>query len=71
MDKILLRTKEQFDDFLKSNTGYQPGYGNVTGYMIEEGPTKYPCVLVWSTLYDSNGPDYIMGEFVYLEDFEI
>lgn len=33
-------------------------------------PEKYPCVCVYEKRYNSNGPDYYDGEYVYVEDFE-
>ena len=68
MEKTLIKNKEEFDSFINENTGYIPGYGNVdTDFWTS--PEKYPCVVVWRIRYDSDGPDRLYGEFVYLDDF--
>lgn len=33
-------------------------------------PEKYPCICVYEKRYDSNGPDYYDGEYVYIDDFD-
>lgn len=68
MEKILLKSKEQFDSFVNDNTGYQPYYGNVRSWLSE--PTSYPCVLSWDIEYNGNGPDRLIGDFVYPDDFD-
>jgi hypothetical protein len=68
--KELLYDKSNFDIFIKTYTGNNhDGHGDVVSNLEE--PEKYPCVLVWKIEVDDNGPDYIDGEYVYLEDFEI
>lgn len=66
--KTLLSNKTDFDNFLSIYTGYDPYHGKVVSYLSK--PEKYPCVLVYEIKVDDNGPDYIDGEFVYLNDFE-
>jgi len=67
--KTLLSNKTDFDNFLSIYTGYYDSYhGNVISYLSE--PEKYPCILVYEIRVDNNGPDYIDGEFVYLDDFK-
>ena len=71
MEKILLKSKEEFDSFIDENTGYDPGYGivKVCGWGEEE-PKSYPCIAVWEIQYDRNGPDMLEYELVYPEDFK-
>ena len=69
MYKTLLNTKEDLDSLIKDNTGWDGYYGNVVAWL--DGPDKYPCVLMWEITDDPNGPAYIHGEYVYLDDFEI
>lgn len=66
--KTLLSNKTDFNNFVSIYTGYDSLHGKVVSYLSE--PEKYPCVLVYEIRVDDNGPDYIDGEFVYLEDFE-
>lgn len=67
--KTLISNKTDFDNFLLIWTGYDPYRGNVISAIVE--PEEYPCVLLFEIKADDNGPDYIDGEFVYLNDFEI
>ena len=67
MTKILLKSENEFISFETSNTGYQPGYGNVCSLLSE--PEKYPCVCLYTIRYNSDGPDELYGDFVYLDDF--
>lgn len=69
MDKELLKSKEQFDCFVKSNIGYNSYFGDVVSWLKK--PEKYPCVLMWYIEDDSNGPAHMDGDYVYLEDFEL
>lgn len=68
MNKTLVKSREEFDDFVRLNTGYIPGHGIVKSYFWFS-PEKYPCVVVWHIEYDGNGPDELTGDFVYLDDF--
>ena len=68
MEKILLKSKEEYESFVEFNTGYQKGYGIVKNLLSE--PEKYPCVCTYDIRYNSNGPDDLDGDFVYLDDFE-
>lgn len=68
MNKTLLKSKEEFESFVHSHTGYIQGRGNVMSWLLT--PEKYPCVAVWNFEYDGNGPDMLDGDFVYLDDFE-
>ena len=69
MNKELVRSKEEFESFVNSYTGFIPGHGIVKSYFWSE-PEKYPCVVVWNIEYNGNGPDMLDGDFVYLDDFE-
>lgn len=67
--KELFKNKNQFDLFISIYTGnHHDGHGNVVSNLSE--PEKYPCVLLWKIEVDNNGPDYIDGDYVYLDDFE-
>lgn len=78
MDKILFKNKEQFDSYIEAHTGLFPPptcswfYDKSTGEVISElyEPEKYPCVGLIELKHDSNGFDYLDGDFVYLNDFE-
>ena len=61
-NKTLLRNKEEFDALVKSNT--------VNAVSILDEPDKYPCVAIWDILYLADSPDWLEGQFVYLDDFE-
>lgn len=67
--KKYLGSKFSFDTFIEDYTGFQKGYGKVVSELKE--PEEYPCILVWEHKYSENGPDYIDGEYVYLNDFDI
>ena len=67
--KKLISNKTDFDNFLSIWTGYYPNRGNVISAIGE--PKKYPCVLLFEIKVDDNGPDYIDGDYVYLDDFEL
>lgn len=67
MNKILLTTKEEFEEFERNNTGRLPFYGNTSSCL--DNPEKYPCVLVWDIEDNLDGPSHLRGEFVYLDDF--
>lgn len=69
MNKTLFKSKEDFDSFITSYTGYVQGHGIVQRWEWFT-PKKYPCIAVWHIEYDGNGPDMLDGEFVYLDDFE-
>lgn len=73
MEKTLLNNIEDFKSFIDNNTGRLPFYGNTTTYFNENEedcrPIKYPCIVVWDIWDDPNGPAYLDGEFVYLDDF--
>lgn len=69
MNKTLLKSKEDFEKFENENTGIIPGHGRVVSNFWN-GPEEYPCVVAWDIEYDGNGPDYLEGEFVYLDDFD-
>ena len=69
MTKTLLKNKEEFDDFVSSESGYTPLHGNIVVPSWFK-PEKYPCVAVWDIEYDASGPDILDGEFVYLDDFK-
>ena len=62
MNKIILKSENEFISFETSKTGYQPGYGNVCSLLSE--PEKYPCVCLYETRYNSNRPDELYGDFV-------
>lgn len=67
--KTLLSNKTDLDNFISIYTMYDdPFRGRVVSCLGE--PEKYPCVLAYEIKVDDNGPDYIDGEFVYLDDFE-
>ena len=66
--KNLFKTESSFKGFIKDHTGYDPSRGQVT-YRGED-PEKYPCIFVWNYEDDYNGPMYIDGEFIYLDDFD-
>ena len=67
--KALFEQKTDFENFVKIFTeGKDLYHGKITSYLSEPG--KYPCVLVYEIKVDDNGPDYIDGEYVYLDDFE-
>ena len=68
MDKVLLLSKEQLYAFEKAHTGYDSFHGNVVSDL--DGPTEYPCLLLWEIVCDDNGPDYLTGDYVYKSDFE-
>lgn len=68
MEKILIKSKEEFKSFEKENSGYLGFYGNTISHLEE--PEKYPCIIVWDIMDNPNGPCYLRGETVYLEDFE-
>lgn len=69
MIKELLNNATEFDIFIKTYTGnHNDGHGNVVSNLLE--PEKYPCVLMWKIEIDNDGPDYIDGEYVYLDDFK-
>jgi len=68
--KSLFEQKLDFENFVKIFTESKDLYhGKITSYLSE--PEKYPCVLVYEIKVDNNGPDYIDGEYVYLDDFDI
>jgi len=69
MGKILFKNKEQFYTYVQSNTGlFPPPEGRVVSHLDE--PDKYPCVGLINYVTDYYGPNYLEGEFVYLDDFE-
>jgi len=68
MEKILLKSKEAFETFIKLNTCDQKGYKNVSNWLSE--PERYPCICIYDIRYNGNGPDDLDGDFVYLDDFE-
>jgi hypothetical protein len=78
MEKVLFKSKEEFDSFIDENTCpyYVPKHRTdpvkrrfITEYWAEE-PKKYPCIAVWEIQYDGNGPDILEYELVYPDDFE-
>ena len=70
MPKILFTTKEQFDTYISAETGvFPPPTGKVIS--IADEPDSYPCVGVMSFHHDPDGPDYIDGDYVYPNDFNI
>ena len=72
MEKILLKSKEEFDSFIDENTSSGPGYGiiKVCDWADRE-PKNYPCIAVWEIQFDGFGPDMLKYGLVYPEDFEI
>ena len=72
MEKILFKSKEEFDFFIDENTGLNvPAHGTVKRWCWAEEPKKYPCIAVWEIQYDGDGPDRLEYEFVYPDGFEI
>lgn len=69
MNKELVRSKEEYESFVHSYTGLISEHGTVESSFWSE-PEKYPCVVLWRIEYNSNGPDILDGDFVYLDDFE-
>ena len=65
----LFNSKFDFEYFINEDRHYGPPHGNVVCEVDE--PEKYPCVLVYELRVDDNGPDYISGEYVYLDDFNL
>lgn len=68
MHKLLLTSEADFKSFESAYTGHQVYYGDVQSLL--ELPEKYPCVVVWQTENNDNGPSWLCGEYVYLDDFE-
>ena len=68
MEKQLLKSKEQFDCFVSGHTGYDSYHGNVVSWLDE--PEKYPCIVMYDIEYNGNGPDHLIGDFVYSDDFD-
>ena len=67
MNKTLLKSEEDFHNFELENTFSIVGYTVVN--KLHSKPRIYPCILIWHEFYDSDGPNYIDGEYVYLDDF--
>jgi hypothetical protein len=70
MEKELLKNKEEFDAFIKGNTGLFTGYGRVDKSQYLEEPISYPCVVVYEIQHSNYGPDTLECEYVYPNDFE-
>jgi len=68
MEKQLLKSKEEFENFVNDQTGYVLYHGNVDSWIDE--PEKYPCIAVYDIEYDSNSCDHLVGDFVYPDDFD-
>ena len=66
--KHFFNNKTDFDIFVSIHTGYNSFRGKAVSCLSE--PEKYLCVLVYEIKVDDNGPGYIDGEYVYLDDFE-
>lgn len=72
MEKILFKSKEEFDVFIEQNAGLNiPGHGVVKRWAWAEEPKKYPCIAVWEIQYNGDGPDMLEYELVYPDDFEV
>lgn len=73
MEKKLLKSIEDFRDFIKENTGMLGFYGYTTTHLDEKDdgchPEKYPCIAVWEIIEHNNGPAHLCAEFVYPDDF--
>jgi len=68
--KTLFNQKFDFENFVKLYTKDRDPYHGKIVSQLEE-PEKYPCVLVYEIKVDDNGPDYIDGEYVYLDNFDL
>jgi len=72
MNKILFKSKEEFDSFIDENTGLDiPGHGTVKRWCWASEPKRYPCIAVWEIQYDGDGPDMLEYELVYPDDFTL
>lgn len=70
--KVLFTNKEEFDSFIKSETGVFPcPIGRVVADCTLGEPERYPCVGVFTLEHMTDGPDELSGAFVYLNDFKI
>lgn len=71
MEKILFKSKEEFDSFIDKNTGLNvPNHGTVRRWLWADEPKKYPCIVVGEIQYNGDGPDMLEYELVYPDDFE-
>ena len=72
MEKILLKSKKEFNSFIVDNTVLDaPYHGMVRRHCWAEEPKSYPCIAVWEIQYDGDGHDMLEYELVYPDDFEI
>ena len=71
MEKILLKSKEEFDSFIDENTSYDPCYGIVKVCdPVDRKPKNYPCIAIFEIQLNGFGPDMLKYGLVYPEDFE-
>jgi hypothetical protein len=69
MEKILLDSKEEFDNWYAETTK-DLAHNNTDYYYNEETPTNYPCVVMWDIEYGGFWDnDNFIYNFVYLSDF--
>lgn len=70
MSKIMIHNLDDYNTFVADHTNRDRSAGPFTDVRIGGPPESYPALLVYEFKYDSNGPDYYEGEYVYPSDFE-
>lgn len=63
MNKILLKHKQEWEDWVENNRHYRS--------ITHNSPSHYPCIIVEINENDHYGNVYMNYTFIYLNDFEL